>query len=378
MDEKTTLKPNALSKEITSFFKGVAIILVVLVHSVRYFDLPFYAKCVQNFGQMGCQIFFLISAFGLNVSFSRNPCKWKNFVLHRLSKLSISWWAAILVFAVYRLVIALVNSENPLAAVDLPGIAVNAVFLNGVVPFGNINNAIVRGGWFVGTIVILYALFPLLHRIYNIKKENWEKHRVWLFPLIVASGCSVVMILAWFIHPYLGCGNNTFMYFSFVNQLPAFVLGFSLYDLLVVRKSKAKWSLPLFAVMMALSLLLFFKDFKYSFVFVPTTVSVAWISLIAFFVNNKKCSKATENKSNIIVKTVMNFGKYSFPIYLTHSFVVYDFSEFALRLLSRVYENDTLWYFVLLPIVFVAVYCLGRIFDLCTTKLQQIFKPIKK
>ena len=45
------------------FFKGVAILLVVLVHSIQRFSVPYWVTVVPSIGQLGCQVFFVLSSF---------------------------------------------------------------------------------------------------------------------------------------------------------------------------------------------------------------------------------------------------------------------------------------------------------------------------
>lgn len=54
---------------LVDIFKGIAIIMVILVHSAQTFELPKGINYILNFGQMGCQIFFLLSSFTMIYNF---------------------------------------------------------------------------------------------------------------------------------------------------------------------------------------------------------------------------------------------------------------------------------------------------------------------
>ena len=43
---------------LVDLFKGVAIIMIIIVHSAQIYNLPDFVKSITNFGQMGCQMFF--------------------------------------------------------------------------------------------------------------------------------------------------------------------------------------------------------------------------------------------------------------------------------------------------------------------------------
>lgn len=357
------------TKKSTVFFKGIAILLVILVHSHQRFNLSNTQNAIQRFGQMGCQIFFVLSSFGLCHSFFKEPPSWAFHMKKRISKLLIGYWCAILIFAVYRVVLALISHNDVLSALNIPGIIVNMLFLNGLVPVGGINNMIVRGGWYVGTTVILYALFPLLYKIYFTSKKEWVKHRIVIFPMTVFLTTATAVVVAGFIHPALACNNNSFVYFSFINQLTPFCLGIVLYDL-VCHYNKAKFA-PYGAFMFAvISVILFYGEYKYSFVFCPSFAAAAFMLLYWHLSYSGRFDRVV-NSSNKIVRTIYNFGKLSFPIYLTHSFVAYDFSSDCLKLMRRVYDNDLLWHLILLPIVFCLTYLVGYAFQKCIAYIKK-------
>lgn len=54
---------------LVDIFKGIAIIMVIIVHSAQTFELPEGINYIPKFGQMGCQIFFLLSSFTMIYSF---------------------------------------------------------------------------------------------------------------------------------------------------------------------------------------------------------------------------------------------------------------------------------------------------------------------
>lgn len=49
-------------QEVT-FWKGVAILMVIFTHSHQMFDISQEIRWIPMFGQMGCQLFFLCRAF---------------------------------------------------------------------------------------------------------------------------------------------------------------------------------------------------------------------------------------------------------------------------------------------------------------------------
>ena len=363
--DKSVLKQKS-SFDLVTFFKGVAIILVVLVHSHQKFMLTDTARLMPRFGQMGCQIFFLLSAFGLCYSFSKNAVSWFGFLKKRISKIYSGFYWAIIIHIVYRLL----KSE----AISLKGIILNGLFLHGLVPNNTINNLTVRGGWFVGTIVILYALFPLLFKLYNIHNAFWRKIRIIAFPTIIFIFSYILTSLLGTINPIFLCHNNSFMYFSFINQLTPFALGICLYDIIEnIGVKKIKGAVILSLIFLALTIKLFYERYDFSFKICPTTMAISMMFLfLAAYKCDGFCDSLGKNK-NIIIPIIKGFGKISFQIYLLHSFIVYDLIEWLIPYLRIIYSSDTLWYIILLPVIYALCFIIGFVFN----KLLNILKKKK-
>jgi peptidoglycan/LPS O-acetylase OafA/YrhL len=96
-------------------------------------------------------------------------------------------------------------------------ILANASFLHGFYPPAN--NTIVPGGWSIATEMTFYAAFPLL---FWIMERAGRKGLVLALLLIGTCGLSEVLICrldpAWL-------ANNSFGYYSLLNQLPVFLMG---------------------------------------------------------------------------------------------------------------------------------------------------------
>lgn len=55
----------------TEFLKGIAILLIVLVHSHQTFDLHPVAANVLSFSQTATYLFFMLSAYGICFSYDK-------------------------------------------------------------------------------------------------------------------------------------------------------------------------------------------------------------------------------------------------------------------------------------------------------------------
>ena len=240
----------------------------------------------------------------------------------------------------------MLTSDNPLDYI------INLFFLNGLVP-GNANNRVVLGGWFVGTLVIFYLLFPLMYRLYF----RLSRNRYIFFPLLIVLLSFTFMYIMAEFDERLYCSNNSFVYFSFVNQLPVFALGFTLFDL-VEQKIAVKYSLMKGIILFLICVWLFFTPISYAFVVIPTLFT---LSVIFFFIH---FNDRTIDNNKIITKLIQKFNKYSFPIYLTHTFIVWYFMKVILKMLkiAGLYSTPTFIYILMLPLIYTLVYYAGKYF----------------
>ena len=192
-------------------FKGIAIMLIVFVHYSQYFNVGSFFEEISKFGQMGCQIFFLMNSFTLIRSYSKTN-HISSFYLRRIKRIVPGYWTMIIVnYFLMVLSVTIFNHNYFLTSTNFIDYIINVFLLNGLTP-GLANNHVVLGGWYIGTSVIFYALFPFLYKIYFSISQSI---RFWCFP-------AVVFILSYIAISCLGlllgikCTNNSFMYFSFI------------------------------------------------------------------------------------------------------------------------------------------------------------------
>lgn len=249
---------------------------------------------------------------------------------------------------------------------------VNLLFLHGLIPAAN--NNVVLGGWFIGTLVVFYAIFPTL---FKLCKRVSVKIRWYLVPLV----CVMLSVLTSSVIGYVDDGftmrNNSFMYFSFINQLPVFILGFVLYDI-EVNAYKIKSPMLIGVLLLLCSLALFCFQVPMLFSIIPI---VFGISVLFIFVGLRN---SHINRDNLVVKCLMQFNKYSLHIYLTHSFVVF----YAMSLVSKVldlhkfYELGVIYevviYSILTPMIVCLAYYVGVLYAKCVKVISPIFSPMIK
>lgn len=295
-------------QKMVSCLRGIAIIMVVLVHlsDTLFPDGP--AKTVFSFGQMGCQIFFLLSCYCLCFSWEKGLPAAFPFYRKRFLALAPGYWLAILISLIF---FAIARScffmETKLLA-----IAQNVLLLHGLTLDWSVMNSVVHGGWFIGTLMVFYLLFPLMYRIYFNENCWWKKYRIVLFPVILTLVSSSLMVISG-----LGsgtfCENNSVKYFSFINQLPSFFLGFSLYD--AVRNDRRP-GLLVPVLFLFVAVFLFFAKTKVSFILCPTVMSCA-VALFFLWTTKKEV-----RLGNLPGKVLCVLGDSSYSIFLSHFWAV--------------------------------------------------------
>lgn len=351
-------------------------LLVVLVHSIQRFSVPYWFSLIPSLGQLGCQVFFVISGFSLCLGYSNKKIKYVDFMKRRISKLIVGYWTMILFYLLLNIFFAIIHNESVVALLKDPGLFLNLLFLHGFSTDKAVVNGIVRGGWFVGTITVLYMLFPILLKIFNIQSSKWTKIKTVAFPLIsYVLSCSVFCLLSIFKNDY-AFENNSVSYFSFLNQLPCFVLGFSLYELyknnsfLNVRFSFAK-----FVLCSAVALCLFFAKQENALIFMSFFVASAFFYVFVWTQNSDFLTNKIGSDS-LGVKIIKKFGKISFSVYLTHPLIVHLLVKPIIENLNEIYDNNILWYLLLCPVMFVLSYFLAVLFQWYESVVNKIIRKV--
>lgn len=300
--------------------KGFAMLMVLMVHTAQIMYCPF--PHIAKFGRMGCQIFFILSAYMLCCTYLRKKPSYKSFIKHRFARLASGYWVAITLYIFLVGLSFLVLDYNYFKKVYItpPNIIINALLLNGLTPT-NANNNLVLGGWFVGTLFLFYIIFPLLFRLY-FKTDNkfWVKYRPVLMPICIQLVSLIILYI-------LSVGTilpNRFLYFSLINQLPCITLGFSLYDLWVNYMCN-KQVISILAwggvglAFLYFSFKLFFSDIENIFSLIPLVFGCGVVCLLYCLIQ----VIAITNIKIYIFKPFEIIGLNSFGIYLLHPIITY-------------------------------------------------------
>ena len=248
----------------------------------------------------------------------------------------VPWWLAI--FLYYCVTTFGVDKQTfpYLTDTRVSSIIINALFLNGLFP--SANNKVVLGGWYLGTLVIIWLLFPYL---FKLKLKYTNKLIIIGIPICAATAIILKLSLG------LSWDRNSFLYFSFLIQLPCVLIGMFYKEINKFFQDKNKnFRVILTVVTLIVLVVFFYKPFYFTSLITPILTSLLIIFILPYI----------DIKENRITKTVAYFGEKSLYIYLYHVFVVWHFQYFAYRYILNYAEiNHTMLFFMLLPIEFILI-----------------------
>jgi len=204
--------------------RGIAILLVVFVHTAYYMHPDTIFRKIGVFGQYGVQLFFVMSAFTLCHSMNRqqslNAVEYGKFFTRRFFRIALLYYLGLVGYGFYTWLSFRLFGKTPWtepSEYSVSGVISNILFLHDVFPPGK---PIVPGGWSIGCEFLFYAIFPPL--FFLVRKSNW-----WLLPLLVLGLVTTLFVPP--LYDFLGWKevpeNNSFHYAFISNQIPCFALG---------------------------------------------------------------------------------------------------------------------------------------------------------
>jgi peptidoglycan/LPS O-acetylase OafA/YrhL len=285
--------------------RGIAIILVVLVHSSQYVK-PISDLMVRVMGEgaRGVQLFYVASAITLCMSWNArrrmdlHPIR--DFYLRRFFRIAPLFYLAIILFVLLNGTAASYFAPNGISWWFVP---VTALFLHGFHP--EIINSVVPGGWSIAVEMTFYLVFPLLARLHKLH------HLLLLLGVTIFLQRFNAPISSLIFHydesqKYL---IDRFVFFNFFGQLPVFIMGIIAYSFLAKEKP--------FTVKLALLggsvFVVLFVEFWYprqSYVD-SHVVAGALFALFSVFL-------ACRPTVFLVNKLTVLLGKLSFSMYLIH------------------------------------------------------------
>lgn len=298
--------------------RGIAILMVLVAHTSLFgsnqYSSWFLNLTSVHLGPRGVQLFFLVSAFTLCLSFSKRQKSeqhiLRNFYIRRFFRIAPLFYTAI----VYYLWQQLYWQGNP-NHFSLSNIFSVATFTNGLFP--SWINSIVFGGWSIAVEAMFYLFFPLLFKLL-------KSIPIALFSTVIAL--VVMQLLRLFLLGFPFATNSdvqTYLFQFFPSQLPIFLIGMTVFLLMAKNQYSSqdskciKWTgivvFLLFAAQFFFHIKIIAGHYVYALLFAGLLYLLSRYP-IALLVNP--------------ITTYL--GKVSFSIYVSHFAVLFWINEFGL------------------------------------------------
>jgi peptidoglycan/LPS O-acetylase OafA/YrhL len=204
--------------------RGWAILGVIVFHVSQYFPgLEYPLRTIVGEGARGVQLFFVISALSLMLSWHRRADGIAPFYVRRFFRIAPMFWLAILFFVA-------LDGFGPRqwapAGISWWQVVVTALFLHGWHPESI--NSVVPGGWSIAVEMTFYALFPLLVIACSSLARTIAVLLLSVLAAAAVNGAAAVILEPAPPHQpqYL---IDAFRFFWFWSQLPVFLIGILVY-----------------------------------------------------------------------------------------------------------------------------------------------------
>lgn len=349
---------------IVNILKGLAIWMIVTVHFFQSITMNSYIELLANCMQLGFQIFFTLSCFSLCLSYSKNKLTYWQYFKKHILKILLTYYIMLIVMVIYNMVVAMQNGASIIQALNLKALAINALLLNTLIP----TTTIVYGGWFISTLVILYLLFPLLYKIYDIKNQKWKKCKNIILPLTIIAISTIILGGIYVVFGFNG--YYSFIYNNFINQICAFIFGFVIFYLYQTVKIK-KIKFPLIKAMLCalIAIVLFIKIQLSHYVIVMVLVALATMYMFTFLFNNAFTKDNLD--SELIMRFLAKTGKNSVGIFYCHFFLVWELTREITSLIFKLDSNPHVLIKIGIGIlIYTLCYWIGKLFTFIINSVQ--------
>jgi peptidoglycan/LPS O-acetylase OafA/YrhL len=344
--------------------RGYAILLVILIHSSQSFRVSNIGKILCDNGDLGVQLFFILSSFTLFNSYSKRILREKesvnrNFFIRRFFRIAPYYYIAGLIYVFFKIVIK--HNE-----VNIKNLIANYTFTNGIYLPGI--NDIPPGGWSVGIEMLFYLMIPLLFKYIKSLKKAILFFLFSMMVSIIINHCFLENTLQ-FLNSIFGRINSWALYFWLPNQLPVFILGIIMYYI----NKNIVYSLKSGQIMLVASVVFFisfsFLEFneEYPYYFIKREY-VFGLIFVLFGIGTY-----TTNNKLIINSCIEKIGTVSFSMYLNHFLIItifgYVFRGTCKKItdfldLSEIFfQNDFVFFCFYLLIIIVTYFLSKRTYE---------------
>lgn len=214
--------------------RGIAVLGVVLVHCGQAARSTGSLGDFAAAGQYGVQLFFIISAITISLTYSKHIAKNGSsfrsnlaWISKRLFRIAPLYYLAAVFYSAEHFVLNSKLGDLVSNKPDLFDFVMNILLVHTWVP--SAVNSIVPGGWSIGVEVMFYCMFPLIMHASGVRR----------FPLILASAAALILTLSEIAGRSLSNSfptiSDQYFYLWFPAQVPVLLIGCAFYHHFITR-----------------------------------------------------------------------------------------------------------------------------------------------
>ncbi|RZJ82295.1 MAG: acyltransferase [Flavobacterium sp.] len=321
--------------------RGYAILGVICVHTLMD-DQQVFLNKFWSTGHKGVELFFLVSAFTLLLSYNRRKeedLNVGNFFIRRYFRIAPMFYFALVYFLIQDRNLPYPASYMQNASPS--NIIAHSLLLNGVSPHWI--NSIVPGGWSVGVEVLFYMMCPFLF----LKITNVKKAMLYYFISFIAGQILYFYLLA---NPLItdGIKWELFLYYYLPSHFFIFMLGFiAYYTTKMTIKEASKYIAVLVVSCVFFYAVLRLMPFANYKLINNNLMGIFFVLVI---------NVLSRYSVPIIVNPLIRYlGKISFSVYLTHFAAMYVLNVFKLNELTQNHNQNFLIRLILVLVIAVPI-----------------------
>lgn len=317
--------------------RGIAVLMVIFVHTAqRIPDLSRIVDRLAQYCQMGVQLFFFVSAYTLCLSYERRrgePNGVCCFYIRRYFRIAPLYYIAILSYMSFAQVLvplARIPLEIDVGPYTIRNVLANMSFVHWCVP--SANNNIVPGGWSIGTEMAFYLIFPLLFEFVRRVVAGGVYRLIVFICVVTVANIGIEVLISTATH--YSIYNNSFMYFSLINQLPVFMIGFLAFYTAHPSIPLASGSVAsfLFILFTAIALACWRQQTPLYFSVIPTISGASFFFLLELLRNFR-----------FQHTVIAALGQVSFSMYIFHFFFAWGLVPFIVKAVGIYIQSDLLF-----------------------------------